>query len=86
MRLDIGRLLMVLIGFLVAQVLIQYFLALLGFSGVAFVVAYNLLLSFVAVLIYYPSGYRKDAFRNPEFYRDVSIFFLIFLVLALLGF
>ena len=86
MRLDIGRLLIVIIGFLVAQVLIQYFLAMLGLSGISFVIAYNLLLSFVAVLIYYPSGYRREAFKNPDFYRDVAIFFLIFLLLSLFGF
>ena len=85
MRIDIGRLLMVLIGFLVAQVLIQYFLAFLGFSGIAFVIAYNLLLSFVAVLIYYPSEYRKEAFKSPDFYRDVAIFFLVFLLIGFLG-
>ena len=86
MRLDIGRLLIVIIGFLVAQVLIQYFLAMLGLSGISVVIAYNLLLSFVAVLIYYPSGYRREAFKNPDFYRDVAIFFLIFLLLSLFGF
>ena len=86
MRIDMGRLLIVIIGFLAAQILIQYFLALLGLSGITFEIAYNLLLSFVAALIYYPPGYRKDAFKNPEFYRDVSIFFLIFLLLSLFGF
>ena len=78
MKIDIGRLLLVILGFVAAQILIQYFLALLGLSGIAFVVIYNLLLSFVAVLIYYPSELRKDAFKSPEFYRNVSIFFLVF--------
>lgn len=86
MRINFGRLLMVLLGFVIAQILIQYFLAFLGISGVAFVIIYNLLLSFVAVLIYYPTGYRKEAFSNPEFYRNVAIFFLIFLLLEVLGF
>lgn len=86
MRINFSRLLMVILGFVVAQILIQYFLALLGLSGIAFVIVYNLLLSFVAVLIYYPSGYRKEAFKNPDFYRNVALFFLIFLVLALFGF
>ena len=86
MRIDIGRLLMVLLGFLVAQVLIQYFLALIGVSGIAFVILYNFMLSFVAVLIYYPAEYRKEAFKNPDFYRNVAVFFLIFLLLSLLGF
>ena len=39
-----------------------------------------------AVLIYYPSEYRSTAFKNPEFYRNVSIFFLVFLILSLIGF
>lgn len=86
MRIDIGRLLLVLIGFLVAQILIQSFLAMLGVSGIAFVILYNLILSFVAVLIYYPSEYRSTAFKNPEFYRNVAIFFLVFLLLSLIGF
>ena len=77
MGINVGRLLLVLIGFLIAQVLIQYFLAFLGITGIAFIVIYNLLLSFVAVLIYYPSELRKDAFKSPEFYRNVSIFFLV---------
>ena len=84
MGIDFKRLLFVIIGFFLAQILIQNFLILLGFNGIALVILYNLLLSFVAVLIYYPSGYRKEAFKNPEFYRDVAIFFLIFLLLALL--
>ena len=86
MRINFGRLLLVLIGFVVAQVLIQMFLTVLGLTGVTFVILYNLILSFVAVLIYYPSEYRKYAFKNPDFYRDVAIFFLIFLLLELLGF
>jgi len=84
MGIDIKRLLVVIISFLLAQILIQNFLILLGFNGIALVILYNLLLSFVAVLIYYPSGYRKEAFSNPDFYRDVAIFFLIFLLLALI--
>lgn len=85
MKLDIGRLVAVIIGFFIAQILIQYFLIMLGLRGVGFEIMYNLLLSFVAVLIYYPSEYRKTAFKNPEFYRNVSIFFLVFLLLSLLG-
>ena len=61
MRINFGRLLLVLIGFVVAQVLIQMFLTVLGLTGVTFVILYNLILSFVAVLIYYPSEYRKYA-------------------------
>lgn len=86
MRINFGRLLLVLIGFVVAQVLIQMFLTLLGLTGVTFVILYNLILSFVAVLIYYPPEYRKYAFKNPDFYRDAAIFFLVFLLLELLGF
>ena len=85
MRIDMGRLVAVILGFFVAQILIQLFLSFLGFSGVAFEIAYNLLLAFVAVLIYYPSEYRKTAFKNPEFYRNVAIFFLVFLLLSLIG-
>lgn len=87
MRLDVGRLVIVIIGFWVAQLLIGTFLAAIGFpiGSISFEIMYNLLLAFVAVLIYYPSEYRKDAFKNPEFYRNVAIFFLIFLLLSLAG-
>ena len=57
MRIDIGRLIMVIIGFWVAQLLIGTFLAYMGVpvGGIAFEIIYNFLLAFVAVLIYYPS-------------------------------
>ena len=80
MRIDFTRLLVVLIGFLVAQVLIQSFLITIGMSGLPLLVTYNLLLSFVATLIYYPSGYRKNAFKDPDFYKNVGMFFLVFLI------
>ena len=84
MRIDFTRLLVVLIGFLVAQVLIQSFLISIGMSGLPLLITYNLLLSFVATLIYYPSGYRKDAFEDPEFYRNTAMFFLVFLIISLI--
>lgn len=86
MRIDFKRILFILVGFIVAQVLIQSFLSMLGISGIAFLIIYYLLFSFVVVLLNYPTGYRISAFKNPDFYRDVSIFFLIFLLLALIGF
>lgn len=87
MRIDIGRLIIVIIGFWVAQLLIGTFLASIGLpiGSLSFEIIYNLLLAFVAVLIYYPSEYRKEAFRSPDFYRDVAIFFLIFLLFSLFG-
>ena len=88
MRLDIGRLIAVIIGFWIAQILIGTFLTAVGLpiGSVSFEIVYNLLLAFVAVLIYYPSEYRRQAFKNPDFYRDVAVFFLIFLLLSLFGF
>lgn len=87
MRIDIGRLIIVIIGFWIAQLLIGTFLTTIGFpiGSLSFEIMYNFLLAFVAVLIYYPSEYRKYAFKNPDFYRDVAIFFLIFLLLSLAG-
>ena len=87
MGIDIKRLILVIVGFWFAQLLIGMFLAYVGLpiGGLSFEIVYNLLLAFVAVLIYYPSGYRKEAFKNPEFYRNVAIFFLIFLLLSLFG-
>ena len=84
MRIDFTRLLVVLIGFLVAQIFIQSFLVAIGMSGLPFLVTYNLLLSFVATLIYYPSGYRKNAFKDPDFYKNVGMFFLVFLIISLI--
>lgn len=84
MKIDFTRLLLVLVGFYVAQVLIQYFLLYIGMSGLPLLITYNLLLAFFATLIYYPSGYRKEAFKNPVFYRDAGIFFLIFLLVSLI--
>ena len=53
-KIDFTRLIVVIIGFFVAQIIIQSFLSMLGISGLAFVILYNLLLAFVATLIYYP--------------------------------
>ena len=87
MRIDAGRLIIVIIGFWVAQLLIGTFLTTIGVpvGSLSFEIMYNLLLAFVAVLIYYPSEYRKQAFKNPEFYRDVAVFFFIFLLFSLIG-
>ena len=84
MRIDFTRLIIVILGFFVAQVLIQSFLLSIGVSGITFVVLYNLLLAFVATLIYYPSGYRKAAFKEPDFYKNVVMFFVIFVVISLI--
>ena len=84
MRIDFTRLLMVLLGFFVAQVIIQYFLISIGVSGLPFIILYNLLLAFVATLIYYPSAERKFAFRDPEFYKNVAMFFLVFLIISMI--
>ena len=84
MKIDFTRLLVVILGFFVAQIIIQSFLLTLGINGVAFIILYNLLLAFVATIIYYPSGYRKQAFKEPEFYKNVMIFFVIFVVISLI--
>ena len=84
MRIDFTRLIFVILGFFVAQIIIQSVLLTLGISGVAFIVLYNLLLAFVATLIYYPSGYRKQAFKEPEFYRNVVMFFVVFVIFSLI--
>lgn len=84
MRIDFTRLLLVLLGFLVAQVLIQSFLISIGMSGLPLLVTYNLLLSFVATLIYYPTGSKQNAFKDPEFYKNVGMFFLVFLIISLI--
>ena len=84
MKIDFTRLIIVILGFFVAQILIQSFLVSLGISGLPFLITYNLLLSFVATLIYYPSGYRKQAFKEPEFYKNVVMFFVVFVIISLI--
>lgn len=84
MRIDFTRLLVVLIGFFVAQIIIQYFLISLGITGLPFVILYNFLLAFVATLFYYPSQYRKAAFKDPDFYKNVAMFFFVFLLISLI--
>ena len=83
-KIDFTRLIVVIIGFFVAQIIIQTFLSMLGISGLAFVILYNLLLAFVATLIYYPAGYRKQAFKEPDFYKNVVMFFVVFVVISLI--
>ena len=84
MKIDFTRLIVVILGFFVAQFLIQAFLLSIGVNGLAFVILYNLLLAFVATLIYYPSGYRKQAFKEPDFYKNVVMFFVVFVVISLI--
>ena len=83
-KIDFTRLIVVIIGFFVAQIIIQSFLSMLGISGLAFVILYNLLLAFVATLIYYPAGYRKQAFKEPDFYKNVVMFFVVFVIISLI--
>ena len=85
MKIDFTRLLLVLVGFFVAQFLIQSFLLSLGITGLPFLIMYNLLLAFVATLIYYPAGYRKEAFKDPDFYKNVVMFFVVFILLSFIG-
>lgn len=84
MKIDFTRLIIVIIGFFVAQILIQSFLISIGLTGLPFLILYNLLLAFVATLIYYPSGYRKEAFKEPDFYKNVVMFFVVFVIISLI--
>ena len=74
MKIDFTRLLLVLLGFYVAQIFLSIFLTSLGLTGLPLIITFNLLLSFIATLIYYPSVQRKDAFKDPDFYKNVAIF------------
>ena len=84
MKIDFTRLILVILGFFAAQIIIQSFLVSLGITGLPFLIMYNLLLAFVATLIYYPSGYRKEAFKEPEFYKNVVMFFVVFVIISLI--
>lgn len=84
MKIDFTRLFLVLIGFIIAQYIISYFLVSIGFSGLPLIIAYNLLLAFFAAFIYIPREYKRSALKEPEFYKNAGIFFVIFLIISIL--
>lgn len=84
MRIDFTRLLIVLLGFFVAQIFLYSALTSIGFTGLPLLIIYNLALAFVATLIYYPSDYRKQALKSPDFYKNVVMFFAVFILIELI--
>ena len=88
MRLDWGKLLLFLIGIILAQRLIYFVLAMMGLSGIALTIAFEFVVSFMFTYLYYPSFKRRYAFKDPTFYRNWGMFLFVFLVLdwALNGF
>ncbi len=84
MKIDFTRLFLVLIGFVIAQYIISYFLVSIGFNGLPLIITYNLLLGFFAAFVYLPREYKRNAFKEPEFYKNAGIFFVIFLIISIL--
>ena len=79
MRIDWGRLILFWVCMYVAQIVIVTVLTMLGIyvGSYAFLVLFNLILGFVFAYFYYPSYARRGIFRDPDFYKNALIFFLI---------
>jgi len=79
MRIDWGRLILFWLGLYVAQIVISMTLAAIGVpvNSYAFVVLFDLCLAFVFTYMYYPPYARRGLFRDPDFYKNAMMFFLI---------
>lgn len=63
---------------------VAYFLMRLGIYGLAANLIMSVILAFTLALINYPSPYRKQAFKDPNFHKMFGIFFIIFFLLNLI--
>ena len=81
MRIDWGKMLLYLLGLIIAQRIVWYVLALLGLSGIALVLVFEFIISFLFTYLYYPSYNRKYALKDPDFYKNWGIFLIVLLVL-----
>ena len=79
MRIDWGRLILFWLVLYVAQIVISMTLATIGVpvNSYAFVVLFDICLAFVFTYMYYPSYARRGLFRDPDFYKNAMMFFLI---------
>ena len=67
MRIDWGKMLLYLLGLIVAQRIVWYVLALLGLSGITLVLVFEFIISFLFTYLYYPSYNRRYALKDPDF-------------------
>lgn len=79
MRIDWGRLILFWLGIYVAQTLITFVLYWLGvpIASYEFIVLSDMCLAFVFTYMYYPKYARRGLLKNPDFYKNAMIFFLI---------
>lgn len=84
MKIDFKRLALVLIGFYIVQLVLANVLIKLGMNGLTLIVIYNLLLAFIATLIYYPRDKRNVFYKDGEFYKNFGIFFAVFLLISII--
>ena len=79
MKIDWGRLILFWLCMYVAQIVIYNLLALVGVptNTYAFLVLFDLALGFVFAYFYYPSYARRGILRDPDFYKNALMFFLI---------
>lgn len=84
MRIDWGKMLLYLLGLIIAQRLILWVLSAIGLSGLALVFVFEFIVSFLFTYLYYPTFNRKYALKDPDFYKNWGIFLIVLLLLDFL--
>jgi len=86
MKIDWGRLILFWLGMYVAQIVIYNLLAIIGvpINSYAFLVLFDLALGFTFSYFYYPSYARRGIFKDPDYYKNAMIFFLILFMFDIL--
>ncbi len=79
----IFRFVLFIIGIILLQRGLMWALTKLGFSGLALIIIFELIMAFVFAWLHYPSYNRKYCFKDPKFHRNVAIFFGIFIIMQL---
>ena len=86
MRIDFGRLLLFLLICIVGQYAISYVVGsiclALGIYNYSLIdIFINIGIGFFLAWLYRPAGYRRNCFRDPNYYRDAGIFALIWIII-----
>ncbi len=81
MRIDWGKMLLYLLGLIVAQRIILWILSAIGLSGLVLVFVFEFIVSFLFTYLYYPPFNRKYALKDPDFYKNWGIFLIVLLAL-----
>ena len=83
MKIDWGRLIIFWVGLYLSQIVISIVLATIGVpvGSMAFLILFNLILGFVFAYFYQPSYARQGLFRNPDYYKNSLMFFIVLFLL-----